>query len=92
MGSLGGTSWGRECCFSYSPVKDDKIFLLPETAYGLSPHKLDIPTGIVMKRIVEIVAGRNVRDALIRNGYKKSAFIYVPDLVLQTTIKTAAEQ
>lgn len=208
--------------YIFFPVKDDKIFLPPETAYDLSPHKLDIlcqnirtierenkwrtkriiivgdrfhkthvcsedekgplkktedaislesitkkyknvtlldPTDIVMKRIVEIAAGRavvfratrdgraeykkrfydrlkkagytkrknkngiltigydifedlteqqmlarkiddyypvvlskNIRDALIRNGYKKHEFIYVPELVLKQTAKTAAEQ
>lgn len=147
--------------YIFFPVKDDKIFLPPETAYDLSPHKLDIlcqnirtierenkwrtkriiivgdrlhrsyvcsedekrplkktediislesiakkyknvtlldPTDIVMKRIIEIAAGRavvlskNIRDALIRNGYKKHEFIYVPELVLKQTAKTAAEQ
>jgi hypothetical protein len=39
-----------------------------------------------------VVLSINVRDALIRNGYKKTEFLYVPDLVLQTLTKTAAEQ
>jgi hypothetical protein len=207
--------------YIFFPVKDDKIFLPPDTAYDLSPHKLDIlcqnirtiereqkwktkriiivgdryhksyvcsedkkgplkntediislesiakkykkvtlldPTDIVMRRIMEIAAGRrivfratregmteykkrfydrlektgykarskggiltigydifedlteqqmlsrkiddyypvvlskNIRDALLRNGYKKSEFIYVPELVLNLTSKTAAEQ
>lgn len=208
--------------YIFFPVKDDKIFLPPETAYDLSPHKLDIlcqnirtvekqnkwkpkriiivgdkfhksyvrsedkkgplkktediisldsiakkyknvtlldPTDLVMKQIIKIAAGRkivfratregtaeykkrfyerlekadyrqvrskkgvltigydifedlteqqmlsrkiddyypvvlskNIRDALIRNGYKNSQFIYVPELVLTMTSKTAAEQ
>jgi hypothetical protein len=39
-----------------------------------------------------VVLSKNVHDALIRNGHKKSEFLYVPDLVLQTLSKTAAEQ
>lgn len=208
--------------YIFFPVKDDKIFLPPDTAYDLSPHKLDIlcqnirtierekkwrnkriiivgdkyhksyvrsedkkgplkktediislesiakkykkvtlldPTDIVMSRIIEIAAGRrvvfratregmkeykqrfydrlekakykhkrtkagvltigydifedlteqqmlarriddyypvvlskNIHDALIRNGYKKNEFIYVPELVLKKTSQTAAEQ
>jgi hypothetical protein len=30
-----------------------------------------------------IVLSKSVRDALIRNGYKKDEFIYVPELVLE---------
>lgn len=208
--------------YIFFPVKDDKIFLPPYTAYDLSPHKLDIicqnirtierekkwrtkriiiigdrfhksyvysedekgplkktediislesiakkyknitlldPTDIVMKRIIEIAAGRavvfratrdgmseykkrfyhrlkkagyikrknkngiltigydifedlteqqmlarriddyypvvlskNIHDALIRNGYKPTEFIYVPELVLKLTAKIAAQQ
>jgi hypothetical protein len=39
-----------------------------------------------------VVLSKNVHDALIRNGYKKSEFLYVPTLVLQTLNQTAAEQ
>jgi hypothetical protein len=39
-----------------------------------------------------IVLSKNVHDALIRNGYKKSEFIYVPDLVIATLTQKAAEQ
>jgi hypothetical protein len=39
-----------------------------------------------------VVLSKNVRDALLRNGYKKDEFLYVPDLVLQTLTKAAAEQ
>ncbi len=39
-----------------------------------------------------VVLSKNVRDALIRNGYKKSEFIYVPELVLKTLSDTADEQ
>lgn len=39
-----------------------------------------------------VVLSRNVHDALLRNGYKKSEFLYVPDLVLKTLSRTAAEQ
>lgn len=208
--------------YIFFPVKDDRIFLPPETAYDLSPHKLDIlcqnirmierenkwspkriiivgdryhkstvysegkngpikksediislqsvaakykkvtlldPTDIVMKKIIEMAAGRqivfratregmkeyknrfydrlaamkyipkknkkgiltigydifedlteqqmlarkvddyfpvvlskNIRDALLRNGHKSTDFIYVPELVLKLTAKTAAEQ
>ena len=39
-----------------------------------------------------VVLSKNVCDALIRNGYKKSEFLYVPELVLMTLMKTASEQ
>lgn len=39
-----------------------------------------------------VVLSKNVRDALIRNGYKKQEFLYVPDLVLAAITKAAAEQ
>lgn len=39
-----------------------------------------------------VVLSKNVHDALLRNGYKKEEFLYVPDLVLKTLNKTADEQ
>ena len=39
-----------------------------------------------------VVLSKNVHDALIRNGYKKSEFFYVPDIILAITSKTAAQQ
>jgi hypothetical protein len=39
-----------------------------------------------------VVLSKNVHDALIRNGYKKSEFIYVPDLVIKTLSQKASEQ
>lgn len=39
-----------------------------------------------------IVLSKNVRDALIRNGYKEHEFMYVPDLVLRTLSYTADQQ
>ncbi len=39
-----------------------------------------------------VVLSKSVRDALIRNGYKKTEFLYVPDLVLKSLSRTAAEQ
>ncbi len=39
-----------------------------------------------------VVLSKNVHDALLRNGYAKDEFIYVPDLVLQTVTKAASEQ
>jgi hypothetical protein len=39
-----------------------------------------------------VVLSKNVRDALVRNGYKTSQFIYVPELVLSTLSKKASEQ
>lgn len=39
-----------------------------------------------------VVLSKNVHDALIRNGYKKQEFLYVPDLVLEALSKTAEEQ
>jgi hypothetical protein len=39
-----------------------------------------------------VVLSKNVRDALIRNGYKKSEFLYVPELVLTTLAYVAGEQ
>ena len=38
-----------------------------------------------------VVLSKSVHDALLRNGYKKEEFLYVPDLVL-ATIKHAASQ
>jgi hypothetical protein len=39
-----------------------------------------------------VVLSKNVHDALIRNGYKKEEFIFVPDLVLRRLSDMAAEQ
>lgn len=39
-----------------------------------------------------VVLSKNVSDALLRNGYKKNEFIYVPDLVLETLSHVAKEQ
>ncbi len=39
-----------------------------------------------------VVLSVAVRDALLRNGYKKDEFIYVPDLVLEALDKKAREQ
>jgi hypothetical protein len=39
-----------------------------------------------------VVLSKNVRDALIRNGYKENEFLYVPEIVLQTLSLVAAEQ
>lgn len=39
-----------------------------------------------------VVLSKNVSDALIRNGYKPTEFLYVPDLVLNHLLKTTAQQ
>ncbi|MDQ3099109.1 MAG: hypothetical protein M3Q44_05175 [bacterium] len=39
-----------------------------------------------------IVLSKNVHDALLRNGYKKEEFLYVPDLVLETLTHAASQQ
>lgn len=39
-----------------------------------------------------VVLSKGVHDALIRNGYKKSEFLYVPELVLRELNRTALEQ
>ena len=39
-----------------------------------------------------VVLSKSVHDALLRNGYKKSEFLYVPTLVLKTLDKKASEQ
>ncbi len=39
-----------------------------------------------------VVLTQSVRDALLRNGYKKEQFLYVPDLVLETISKMADKQ
>lgn len=39
-----------------------------------------------------VVLSKNVRDALIRNGYKKDEFLYVPDLVLEELTLAATQQ
>jgi hypothetical protein len=39
-----------------------------------------------------VVLSKNVYDALIRNGYKRSEFLYVPDLVLKEVAQEASEQ
>jgi hypothetical protein len=39
-----------------------------------------------------VVLSKNVKDALLRNGYQDSEFLYVPNLVLQTLRKAASQQ
>lgn len=39
-----------------------------------------------------VVLSKNVSDALVRNGYQKNQFLYVPDLVLEAVSEAAAEQ
>jgi hypothetical protein len=39
-----------------------------------------------------VVLSKNVRDALIRNGYKDHEFLYVPQLVLETLSESASRQ
>ncbi len=39
-----------------------------------------------------VVLSKNVKDALIRNGYKESEFLYVPALVLDSLTKEAERQ
>ena len=39
-----------------------------------------------------VVLSKSVSDALLRNGYKKDEFIYVPDLVLSELSKKTSEQ
>lgn len=39
-----------------------------------------------------VVLSAQVRDALVRNGYKSHEYIYVPDLVLEEIAKAAATQ
>ncbi len=39
-----------------------------------------------------VVLSKSVHDALIRNGYKKEDFLYVPDLVLANLRKAASQQ
>lgn len=39
-----------------------------------------------------VVLSKNVRDALIRNGYKDNEFLYVPKLVLETLSESASRQ
>jgi SOS response regulatory protein OraA/RecX len=39
-----------------------------------------------------VVLSKSVHDALLRNGYKKEEFLYVPDLVLATLTHEAAQQ
>jgi hypothetical protein len=39
-----------------------------------------------------VVLSKNIHDALIRNGYKKSDFLYVPELVLEVTAQKANQQ
>jgi hypothetical protein len=39
-----------------------------------------------------VVLSKNVSDALLRNGYQKDQFLYVPDLVLEAVSVAAAKQ
>lgn len=93
--------------YIFFPVKDDKIFLPSATAYDLSPHKLDIlcqnirkiekEQRMKSKRVIiddyyPVVLSKNVWNALIRNGYKKNEFIYVPKLVLKNLSEKADQQ
>lgn len=41
---------------------------------------------------IPVVLSKSVHDALIRNGYKRSEFIYVPDLVLEYLTQETSEQ
>jgi hypothetical protein len=75
----------------YSPSKEKKGVLTigydifeDQTEQQTLSHKID--------DYYPVVLSKNVHDALIRNGYKKEAFLYVPDLVLETLTEVAAEQ
>ena len=41
---------------------------------------------------IPVVLSKSVHDALIRNGYKRNEFIYVPELVLNYLTQEASEQ
>lgn len=49
-----------------------------------------------LSRIIDdylpVVLSKNVRDALIRNGYSQNEFVYVPELVLSHLTREAAKQ
>lgn len=80
---------------------------LQDAGYRKNPHKKGILTigydlfedqteqQTLSRKIDDyypVVLSKNVRDALVRNGYKTNEFLYVPELVLATLTKKAAEQ
>jgi hypothetical protein len=73
----------------YKPVKK-KILTI---GYDLFEDQTEQQT--LSKKVQDyypVVLSASVRDALLRNGYKKDQFLYVPELVLQTITQSADKQ
>lgn len=94
----------KEGIIEYKKRFYDRLTLLGYNPKGAKPGILTIGYDIfedqteqqTLSRKIDdyypVVLSKNVHDALIRNGYKKSEFLYVPDLVLKTLSRTAAQQ
>jgi hypothetical protein len=75
----------------YHPTKNKKGILT--IGYDIFEDQTEQQT---LSRTIDdyfpVVLSKNVHDALMRNGYKKSDFLYVPDLVLQKLTEEAQKQ
>lgn len=75
----------------YKPSKSDKGILT--IGYDLFEDQTEQQT--LSRKIDDyypVVLSKNVKDALLRNGYKKDEFLYVPELVLNTLTHEASQQ
>ena len=75
----------------YAPTKNAKGILT--IGYDLLEDQTEQQT--LARKIDDyypVVLSKSVADALIRNGYKKDDFIYVPDLVIEHLTKEASRQ
>lgn len=83
--------YNRLSLLGYKPHADKKGILT--IGYDIFEDQTEQQT--LSRRIDDyypVVLSKNVHDALLRNGYKRDEFLYVPDLVLETLTKAAAEQ
>jgi hypothetical protein len=83
--------YNRLKTLGYKPTKRQKGILT--IGYDLFEDQTEQQT--LSRRIDDyypVVLSKSVRDALIRNGYKKEDFLYVPNLVLKALTRTTNEQ
>lgn len=81
--------FARLTLLGYKPTKK-KILTI---GYDLFEDQTEQQT--LSKKVLDyypVVLSASVRDALLRNGYKKDQFLYVPELVLQTISRSADKQ
>lgn len=81
----------RLTTLGYHPTKNKKGILT--IGYDIFEDQTEQQT---LSRTIDdyypVVLSKNVHDALLRNGYKKDEFLYVPDLVLQKLTEEAKKQ